>query len=159
MNRQRQPLSLAFSADDAPSGRCHTNSGLLAARDNPEIAMVCGRSRFSHYRLAGRSLLDDLGKLVSNRGYSGGWKRCTRIVRFEKHVSNYLIIDWLLVRKGGFEPPRLSAPPPQDGVSASSTTSAVCKLHVLNNLAKSASEDSTDRTGFCTHLCTLHPPP
>ena len=30
-----------------------------------------------------------------------------------------------LVRKGGFEPPCLSAPPPQDGVSASSTTSAV----------------------------------
>src|SRR6266566_2311416 len=29
-----------------------------------------------------------------------------------------------MVRKGGFEPPRLSAPPPQDGVSASSTTSA-----------------------------------
>src|SRR5215831_3395147 len=30
-----------------------------------------------------------------------------------------------VVRKGGFEPPRLSAPPPQDGVSASSTTSAL----------------------------------
>src|SRR5919198_4545461 len=30
----------------------------------------------------------------------------------------------MMVRKGGFEPPRLSAPPPQDGVSASSTTSA-----------------------------------
>src|SRR5207248_3111177 len=29
-----------------------------------------------------------------------------------------------MVRKGGFEPPRLSAPPPQDGVSASFTTSA-----------------------------------
>ena len=28
------------------------------------------------------------------------------------------------MRKGGFEPPRLSAPPPQDGVSANSTTSA-----------------------------------
>jgi hypothetical protein len=28
------------------------------------------------------------------------------------------------VREGGFEPPRLSAPPPQDGVSASSTTPA-----------------------------------
>jgi hypothetical protein len=36
-----------------------------------------------------------------------------------------------LVRKGGFEPPRLSAPPPQDGVSASSTTSAVYKLRCL----------------------------
>ena len=35
-----------------------------------------------------------------------------------------------LVRKGGFEPPRLSAPPPQDGVSASSTTSALCELSV-----------------------------
>jgi multidrug resistance protein, MATE family len=32
--------------------------------------------------------------------------------------------DEIVVRKGGFEPPRLSAPPPQDGVSASSTTSA-----------------------------------
>src|SRR5579859_8073645 len=31
----------------------------------------------------------------------------------------------ILVRKGGFEPPHLSAPPPQDGVSASSTTSAL----------------------------------
>jgi hypothetical protein len=36
-----------------------------------------------------------------------------------------LIINELLVRKGGFEPPRLSAPPPQDGVSANSTTSAL----------------------------------
>jgi hypothetical protein len=32
--------------------------------------------------------------------------------------------DTTLERTGGFEPPRLSAPPPQDGVSASSTTSA-----------------------------------
>jgi hypothetical protein len=31
----------------------------------------------------------------------------------------------VMVRKGGFEPPRLSAPPPQDGVSANSTTSAL----------------------------------
>src|SRR5579885_28327 len=30
----------------------------------------------------------------------------------------------ILVRKGGFEPPRLAAPPPQDAVSASSTTSS-----------------------------------
>jgi hypothetical protein len=30
----------------------------------------------------------------------------------------------MLVRKGGFEPPRLTAPPPQDGASASSATSA-----------------------------------
>ena len=30
----------------------------------------------------------------------------------------------ILVRKGGFEPPRLTAPPPQDGASASSATSA-----------------------------------
>ena len=29
-----------------------------------------------------------------------------------------------LVREGGFEPPRLAAPPPQDGVSANSTTPA-----------------------------------
>jgi hypothetical protein len=57
-----------------------------------------------------------------------------------------------MVRKGGFEPPRLSAPPPQDGVSASSTTSAGCKVHALNNLAKSASEGISDCTGFCTDL-------
>src|SRR5258708_18818100 len=34
-------------------------------------------------------------------------------------------LEFAMVRKGGFEPPRLSAPPPQDGVSASSTTSAI----------------------------------
>jgi hypothetical protein len=32
------------------------------------------------------------------------------------------------VRKGGFEPPRLTAPPPQDGASASSATSARGKV-------------------------------
>jgi len=36
------------------------------------------------------------------------------------------------VRKGGLEPPRLSAPPPQDGVSANSTTSARQNLLNLN---------------------------
>ena len=40
-----------------------------------------------------------------------------------------------MVRKGGFEPPRLSAPPPQDGVSASSTTSAkINNLQALSNI-------------------------
>jgi hypothetical protein len=40
-----------------------------------------------------------------------------------------------MVRKGGFEPPRLSAPPPQDGVSASSTTSAkINDLQALFNI-------------------------
>src|SRR5579872_3706618 len=40
------------------------------------------------------------------------------------HVVVLEILSRIVVRKGGFEPPRLSAPPPQDGVSASSTTSA-----------------------------------
>jgi hypothetical protein len=39
-----------------------------------------------------------------------------------------------MVRKGGFEPPRLSAPPPQDGVSASSTTSA--RVRTINPEAR-----------------------
>jgi hypothetical protein len=38
------------------------------------------------------------------------------------------ILSKILVRKGGFEPPRLTAPPPQDGVSASSTTSALARM-------------------------------
>ncbi len=33
-----------------------------------------------------------------------------------------------LVREGGFEPPSLAAPPPQDGVSASSTTPAAAMI-------------------------------
>jgi hypothetical protein len=62
----------------------------------------------------------------------------------------------VLVRKGGFEPPRLSAPPPQDGVSASSTTSACCNCHALNILARSASEGNSDCTASCIDLCILH---
>src|SRR5216684_8285348 len=57
-----------------------------------------------------------------------------------------------MVRKGGFEPPRLSAPPPQDGVSASSTTSAAYNLPIFNNLTRSAFEGVPDCTGFCTDL-------
>ena len=41
------------------------------------------------------------------------------------------------MRKGGFEPPRLSAPPPQDGVSASSTTSAFAPNRTVNVIASS----------------------
>src|SRR6185503_16038174 len=48
-----------------------------------------------------------------------------------------------LVRKGGFEPPRLSAPPPQDGVSASSTTSAAGSI-----IAKGVSVLYDGREGF-----------
>lgn len=40
------------------------------------------------------------------------------------------------MRKGGFEPPRLTAPPPQDGASASSATSA--RGEVKNNLQYAA---------------------
>ena len=38
--------------------------------------------------------------------------------------TSLLAFYYMLVRKGGFEPPRLTAPPPQDGASASSATSA-----------------------------------
>ena len=37
-----------------------------------------------------------------------------------------------MVPKGGLEPPRVSPPPPQDGVSASSTTSARCRKIILS---------------------------
>src|SRR5258707_15862561 len=47
------------------------------------------------------------------------------------------IVNGMLVRKGGFEPPRLSAPPPQDGVSASSTTSARLRRHGLRRAGTS----------------------
>src|SRR5579872_2879353 len=50
------------------------------------------------------------------------------------HVVVLEILSRIMVRKGGFEPPRLSAPPPQDGVSASSTTSAGRKTKSVNKL-------------------------
>src|SRR5437867_1996473 len=42
----------------------------------------------------------------------------------------------VLVPKGGLEPPRVSPPPPQDGVSASSTTSALGKRVSENRKAR-----------------------
>src|SRR3972149_6682241 len=45
------------------------------------------------------------------------------------------LISERLVRKGGFEPPRLTAPPPQDGASASSATSAKRQPPALRNAA------------------------
>src|SRR5882757_11102368 len=52
----------------------------------------------------------------------------------EAQIQALLTVN-AMVRKGGFEPPRLSAPPPQDGVSASSTTSAkINDLQALFNI-------------------------
>ena len=56
------------------------------------------------------------------------------------------------MRKGGFEPPRLSAPPPQDGVSASSTTSAgktaiANKLNLITQIAASPLHDDMGTRG------------
>jgi hypothetical protein len=41
-----------------------------------------------------------------------------------------------MVRKGGLEPPCLSAPPPQDGVSANFTTSAHWWRKAVTSIAK-----------------------
>jgi hypothetical protein len=41
-----------------------------------------------------------------------------------RHQAKYPLI-LTMVPKGGFEPARVSSPPPQDGVSAKSTTSAL----------------------------------
>ena len=41
----------------------------------------------------------------------------------------YLRIRSLIMPKGGLEPPRVSSPPPQDGVSTNSTTSAYLNLY------------------------------
>ncbi len=37
-----------------------------------------------------------------------------------------------MVPKGGLEPPRVAPPPPQDGVSASSTTSALVRCGFMS---------------------------
>ena len=58
-----------------------------------------------------------------------------------------------MVRKGGFEPPRLSAPPPQDGVSASSTTSALCKSLVINSVASSCADGIPICAGISPPYC------
>ena len=55
-----------------------------------------------------------------------------------------------MVRKGGLEPPCLSAPPPQDGVSANSTTSARCNVLYVNDLALSPGRGESGCTRFCT---------
>src|SRR5258708_40233341 len=53
------------------------------------------------------------------------------IVRFQGYGSKHFVANNFMVRKGGFEPPRLSAPPPQDGVSASFTTSALAPMRPI----------------------------
>ncbi len=50
--------------------------------------------------------------------------RQTKTWTMVRRVIIFFSLGISMVRKGGFEPPRLAAPPPQDGVSASSTTSA-----------------------------------
>src|ERR1700686_3100116 len=102
------------------------------------------------------------------------WKRCTIIVRNEKCACNYMNKNKLLVRKGGFEPPRLSAPPPQDGVSASSTTSALESIvykdsrnlkslqvssltYCFTKISFSVCKHNKHCTRYCTHILNFNP--
>ncbi len=55
-----------------------------------------------------------------------------------------------MVRKGGLEPPCLSAPPPQDGVSANFTTSAFKNYFIFNHLSGKPLRVCCGCTGFCT---------
>jgi hypothetical protein len=74
-----------------------------------------------------------------------------------------------MVRKGGLEPPCLTAPPPQDGVSANSTTSAlesisyipfskyknVCQVSRSKRLGyRHLTERAITFEPHCTHFCT-----
>jgi len=52
-------------------------------------------------------------------------------VKKENPSINGIPFGIAMVPKAGFEPARVSPPPPQDGVSASSTTSARCRKNIL----------------------------
>src|SRR5207249_11768834 len=49
-----------------------------------------------------------------------------------------------MVPKGGLEPPRVSPPPPQDGVSASSTTSALVRCGFMSEKLAGIAAEETD---------------
>jgi hypothetical protein len=57
-----------------------------------------------------------------------------------------------MVRKGGLEPPCLSAPPPQDGVSANFTTSATKNLFIINYLMGTPLGAPVRCIHFCHYL-------
>ena len=65
-------------------------------------------------------------------------------------VGGLQLRGWTLVRKAGLEPACLSAPPPQDGVSANSTTSALLQLLDTNDLAPCSRKDESHYTRLCT---------
>src|SRR5580658_1012136 len=60
-----------------------------------------------------------------------------------------------MVRKGGLEPPCLSAPPPQDGVSANFTTSALQHCVTFNELLKTLLRGFPQCIHFVSTFC--HP--
>ena len=57
-----------------------------------------------------------------------------------------------MVRKGGLEPPCLSAPPPQDGVSANFTTSALKNIFIFNHLPDTMPSARVQCIHFCHYL-------
>ena len=75
-------------------------------------------------------------------------------------------LKFAMVPKAGFEPARVSPPPPQDGVSASSTTSARCRKNILIHATAENQDEEYgrawrrhgDKRFFCSnrpHPCTL----
>jgi hypothetical protein len=63
------------------------------------------------------------------------------------------------VRKGGLEPPCLSAPPPQDGVSANFTTSALQNFLAFNYLINAFLRVRSTASDVALIRCALIPHP
>jgi hypothetical protein len=90
--------------------------------------MLQARLKWPHPSVGGKNHRAIARAFVSENSFGevdGGVQKV-----YQSGITNGIILCILLiikalVRKGGFEPPRLSAPPPQDGVSANSTTSAL----------------------------------
>src|SRR5215510_11818755 len=103
--------------DDGTPGRDLGEQGSGAARAKGRLAAHAAKGGGNISALAVLQQHND-DQDHANDHMNGGEKN-------NEHAALKIPFKLLLVRKGGFEPPRLSAPPPQDGVSASSTTSAL----------------------------------
>ncbi len=62
-----------------------------------------------------------------------------------------------MVPKGGLEPPRVSPPPPQDGVSASSTTSALVRCGFMSEKLAGIAAEETDVSKKSVRASSLFP--
>ena len=125
-----KPFSCSMEEEDREQHRASPTAGIVLRSSRGRKHRRCTTNLFFRSELVKYGPAPQVDYIVFPTRDQNGTKRPTSTEKGNPAKTGFPF-GFFMVPKAGFEPARVSPPPPQDGVSASSTTSARCRKNIL----------------------------